>query len=297
MAGFHVYGGDGAAQAPLIVRKISLADVKTALMQGYDDFLAMPSHLLFIGILYPICGAVIAAFASQQNVLQLLFPLASGFALIGPFAAIGLYEMSRRRELGLPTSWRHAFDVLRSPSIPAIVTLGLILLAIFVAWLVTAQALYASLYGAWTPPSLTAFLGDVLTTSRGWSLMIYGVLIGGVFATLAFALSAVSFPLLLDRDVGVAAAVSASFRVVALNPLPTLVWGLIVAAGLAIGSLPAFLGLAIVMPVLGHASWRLYRLAVERDPANEHPSPVLTHSFGPTDKERVAPHSFLFPER
>lgn len=297
MASFHVYAGEDSGAAAPKIRRIGLSDIRTALAQGFDDFWAMPSHLAFIAIVYPLCGAILAGFASRQNVLQLLFPLASGFALVGPFAAIGLYEMSRRRELGLDTSWRHALNVVRSPSIPSIAALGLILLALFFCWLFAAQALYASLYGASPPASLQGFLADVVSTSRGWTLMFWGFAIGGCFAAVALAISAVSFPLLLDRDAGLTTAVATSVAVVLANPVTMALWGLLVAAALVLGSLPAFLGLILVMPVLGHATWRLYRLAVERDPAQEHPVAPLSESLGPTPKERVTPHSFLFPER
>ncbi len=297
MASFHVYAGEDLSASAPVVRHIALSDLKSAIARGFDDFWAMPSHLLFLAIVYPLCGALLAALASQQNVAQMLFPLASGFALIGPFAAIGLYEMSRRRELGLPTSWKYALDVIRSPSIPAIATLGLILFAIFFCWLIAAQALYVAFYGAAPPASLTEFLADVLSTSRGWSLIAAGFLVGGCFAGVALAISAVSFPLLLDRDAGLTSAVATSIEVVRTNPLTMAIWGLIVAAALVIASLPAFLGLVIAMPVLGHATWHLYRLAVQRDPTQEHPVAPLSGTLGPTTTERVKPHSFLFPER
>ena len=113
MANFHVIAGPDETPAHPAVRKIGPADLKDALTKGFDDFLAMPSHLVFIGLIYPVIGVCLAALTFSNNALPLLFPLASGFALIGPFAAIGLYEVSRRRELGLEATWQHAFDVLR----------------------------------------------------------------------------------------------------------------------------------------------------------------------------------------
>lgn len=295
MANFHVYvGQDAVADLPL-VRKIGPGDIGEALAKGASDFWAMPSHLAFLGLIYPFCGLVLAYVISQQNALQLVFPLASGFALLGPIAAVGLYEMSRRRELGLDTSWKYAFNVARSPSIPSIAALGLLLLAIFLAWIAVAQLLYMKLFGPLPPASYADFLKDVVSTQRGWTLIGAGCLIGLCFAVVSLSVSVVSFPLLLDRDVGAAAAVATSVKTVRENPVTMALWGLVVAAALAIGSLPLFIGLAVVMPILGHATWHLYRIAVVRDPAREHPTDWPKEPIGKSPQDRVSPHSFLFP--
>jgi uncharacterized membrane protein len=269
MTNFHVIAGHDATPDHFTIRRIGIADLKECLRRGIEDFAAMPSHLAFLGLLYPILGVIIAAFSFSNNALPLIFPLASGFALVGPFAAIGLYEISRRRELGLEAEWHHAFDVLRSPAIPSIIAMGLILMTIFVLWLGAAQALYESLFGTLPPESYTGFLTEVVTTGHGWALIILGNLIGLVFAIVALSVSVVSFPLLLDRDVGVAVAVATSIRAVVANPRPLAAWGIIVAASLVVGSIPLFVGLAIVMPILGHATWHLYRRLVEPDRPDE----------------------------
>jgi uncharacterized membrane protein len=265
MAQIHVIGGTGERLETPAIRKIGFSDLADALAKGWDDFSAMPSHAIFLCLIYPLVGIFLIGLAFGYSVLPLLFPLAAGFALIGPVAAVGLYELSRRREAGLDSHWTHAFDVLRSSSLPAIIALGLILMGIFLAWLGSAQALYQSLFGYLPPQSYAQFIQDIFTTRAGWSLIIWGNLIGFGFAVWALIISVVSFPLLVDRDVGAAAAITTSVRAVAANPVTMAAWGLIVAALLLLGSLPAFMGLAVVMPVLGHATWHLYRKVVEAD--------------------------------
>jgi uncharacterized membrane protein len=263
MAQMHVIAGAGNHLELPAIRKIGVSDLTDALAKGWDDFSAMPSHAIFLCLIYPLVGVFLIGLAFGYSVLPLLFPLAAGFALIGPVAAVGLYELSRRREAGLDSNWTHAFDVLRSSSLPAIGALGLLLMGIFLAWLGSAQALYQSLFGYLPPQSYTQFIHDVFTTSAGWKLIFWGNLIGFCFAVWTLVISVVSFPLLVDRDVGAAAAITTSVRAVAANPGPMAVWGLIVAALLLLGSLPAFMGLAVVMPVLGHATWHLYRKTVD----------------------------------
>jgi uncharacterized membrane protein len=263
MAQIHVIGGASESLELPAIRTITLSDLRDALAKGWDDFSAMPSHAIFLTLIYPLVGIFLIGLAFGYSVLPLLFPLAAGFALIGPVAAVGLYELSRRREAGLDSHWTHAFDVLRSSSLPAIVALGLILMGIFLAWLGSAQALYQSLFGYLPPQSYTTFIENVVTTPAGWKLIFWGNLIGFCFAVWVLVISVVSFPLLVDRDVGAAAAITTSVRAVAANPGTMAAWGFIVAALLLLGSLPAFMGLAVVVPVLGHATWHLYRKVIE----------------------------------
>jgi len=267
MAASHILVGASANPVRPVIRRITPSDLLQSLARGLDDFAAMPSHAIFLCVIYPLLGLLLIAVALGYTMLPLAFPIAAGFALIGPLAAIGLYELSRRREAGLDSSTGHALDVLHSPSLGAIVALGVLLMAIFLIWLAVADALYIAYFGYAAPASIPRFLHDVFTTAPGWHLIIVGTGVGFLFAVLVLAISVVSFPLLLDRDVGAAVAVLTSIRVVLANPVTMALWGLIVVALLVMGSIPFFLGLTVVMPVLGHATWHLYRKAVEPDPA------------------------------
>jgi uncharacterized membrane protein len=263
MAHFHVIAGGNRKAAYPNVRHIHVADVFTSLRQGLDDFWTKPSHYVFLCLIYPMAGVVLAYWTSGANALPLLFPLMSGFALLGPIAALGLYEISRRRELGLDTSWQHALEIRHSPAVPAILAIGLMLAVIFILWLLTAQSLYVSLFGPGRPESLMTFANEVFATSRGWQLMLYGIAIGFLFALAVLCTTVIAFPLLLDRDTGAATAVYTSMKAFAVNPMEFMLWGLIVAVLLVVGFAMFFAGLAIVIPVLGHATWHLYRKVVE----------------------------------
>jgi uncharacterized membrane protein len=270
MTATHILVGASASPAQPAIRRVTPSDLWQSLERGLDDFSAMPSHAIFLCIVYPLLGLLLVGMTLGYSLLPLAFPIAAGFALIGPLAAIGLYELSRRREVGLDSSSAHALDVLHSPSLAAIVALGLLLMAIFLLWLAAAEAIYIATFGYAVPASIGQFVREVFTTSAGWTVIVIGTGIGFLFAVAALTMGVVSFPLLLDRDVGAAVALLTSIRVVTANPLTMAVWGLIVAALLALGSLPFFLGLTVVVPVLGHATWHLYRRAVEPDP-NPHP--------------------------
>ena len=265
MTTFHVMTGAGESFARPVVNKISIADVFDALRLGFEDFREKPSHYVFLCLMYPIAGIFLTMLTSGANLAPMVFPLMSGFVLIGPIAAIGLYEISRRREAGLDTSWKHALDVRHSPALPSIIAVGLLLFGIFTVWLVTAQTIYTNFLGEVFPRSMSLFLQQVFATPEGMQLILWGNLTGLGFALVVLAITVVTFPMLLDRDCGAVAAMVASIRATFVNPIPVLLWGLIVAASLVIGTIPLFIGLALVIPILGHATWHLYRKLIARE--------------------------------
>jgi uncharacterized membrane protein len=284
----HILVGASVTPARPVIQRFTASDLFQALSRGFDDFSAMPSHAVFLCVIYPLLGFLLIAMTLGYS-MPLAFPLSAGFALIGPLAAIGLYELSRRREAGLDCFASHAIDVLHSPSLAAIMVLGFLLVAIFLIWLAVAEAIYVSNFGYAAPVSIRQFVDQVFNTPAGWHLIIVGSGVGFLFAVLTLTISAVSLPLLLDRDVGAAVALLTSIRVVTANPVTMALWGLIVAILLVIGTVPFFLGLTVVIPVLGHATWHLYRKAVERTPI---PTRTISREKRASGPRRISPPCF-----
>jgi uncharacterized membrane protein len=266
---------------PFVIRKIGLSDLHEALRLGWEDFKAVPSHAIILCVIYPVLGLVLFRMVLGYSVLPLLFPLAAGFTLIGPFAALGLYELSRRRERGEEAAAWDAMHVLRAPSFGAMLELGTLLLVLFIVWIAAADAIYIAAFGNAPAASIPDFASRVLTTPQGWLLIIVGCGVGLLFAVVALCVSVVSFPLMLDRHASAIDAIRTSLQAVRKNPVAMAAWGLIVAALLVIGSLPFFVGLAVVLPLLGHATWHLYRKVVEPDPnpPQEQPRPPKGHRY------------------
>ncbi len=249
-------------EVEIVIKKISIDDVWKSLELGWHDFMEKPSHYFFAAIICPFIGMILFLWASSNNMFQLLFPMAAGFALLGPFIALFLYEISRRVENNLDTSWKHILAVIHSPAIPEIALVGLMLMILFSAWLFTAHILYLSLFGPEYPASLLNFIIDVIKTPRGWMLILFGNGIGGIFALLVFSTTVVTFPLLLDNNVSALNAIRTSIQAVKVNPIPLLLWGVVISFGIALGTLVALIGLIIVLPVFGHATWHIYRQVV-----------------------------------
>jgi cytochrome c oxidase subunit 2 len=259
--------------ARLAINRITIGDLKDVLVKGFDDFGAYRTDILFLIVIYPIISIVIIAASFNYELIPLLFPLASGSVIMGPFVGVFLYEMSRRRELNFERhhednhSWANALSVIRSRNFGAIMLLGLILVALYLVWLGVAWWLYRAISGPQPLYSVGKFVQDLFLSEAGWWLIGLGCGLGFVFAAIVLVITNVAFPLLLDRDVGLATAIMTSIRAAALNPGAIAGWGFIVGAGLVIGAIPLFIGLVVVMPVLCHATWHLYRKLIPRQAA------------------------------
>jgi uncharacterized membrane protein len=247
----------------IAIRRIGLKDLRQSLREGYDDFNAKPSFGIFLVLIYPLFALLLTLFMTGENMLQLAFPMLAGFTLLGPVVSVGLFEMSRRRERGLDLEWRSAFDFVHSWSFAPIAALSVVMMLLYVAWLFMAQFIYLGLFGSEPPASLSQFMTELFTTRHGAALIVYGVGVGLLFAFAALAASAIAFPLMLDKPVTSVTAVSTSIKAVSANFVVMMVWGLIVVGLLAAGAVLFLVGLAAVLPILGHSTWHLYRKVIE----------------------------------
>ncbi|MGF1660461.1 MAG: DUF2189 domain-containing protein [Rubrimonas sp.] len=258
-----ITAGSDAASPPSTraARILTVDDLRGALRQGWDDFAAKPTHVLFLVAIYPLAGLLLATLAGRGDALALVFPLVAGFALLGPLTAVGLYELSRRREAGEPARLADAVSVATGPAAGPVARIALVLFAIFTAWLTAADLLWASVMGVGRPESVSALSAQVFGTTEGLRLIVLGHLVGGVFAAAALAVSMFSLPMVVAGERSAFAAMRASIQTVAANPRVCAIWGLVVGAIMAVASAPFLIGLAVALPVLGHATWRLYRRA------------------------------------
>ncbi len=246
------------------IRVIGINDLFQALNSGFKDFNSNPHIILFLCIFYPLAALLITLYFIDLNLRYLAFPVVSGFALLGPVVLVGLYEMSRQREQGVDNiTWRSAFHFIHTPSFPSIVALSVLMMFLYAAWLFMAQFIYFGSFSTTPPDSITEFYSEVLSTRQGSGLIFYGTIIGFIFAVVAFSISVVSYPLLLDKNVSARTAIATSINAVVTNRFVMAVWGLIVAALLVTGAAILLVGLVVVVPVLGHATWHLYRKLIK----------------------------------
>ena len=248
------------------VREITIGDVNEAWARGLRDFQARPIFGLVFGAFYAAAGMVIISGATTLGMSYLAYPLAAGFALIGPFAAVGLYEVSRCLEADLAPSWYHVLRVVVEQRNRQLAWLAFVVLFIFIVWMYQVQLLFALFVGLHSFATLKDLL-SLVTTPEGIAFLLLGNAIGALLSLILFALTVVSIPLVLDHEIDFVTAMITSVRAVVANPGPMLGWGVTVGALLMLASLPFFLGLVVVLPILGHATWHLYRKVVDPIPA------------------------------
>ncbi len=250
----------GQRQDP-VIRHISISDLVDALSEGLRDFKAYPAFGLLFGSIYAVGGLILLACALWWDLLYLVYPLAAGFTLIGPFVAVGLYEVSRLREREQIPSWRAVFGAIFSQGGKEISWMAFVTVFLFIVWMYQVRLLIAVFFGLHGLPA-GSFPGILFSTPEGLAFLAVGHVVGGVLATVVFSITVISFPLLLDREVDFVTAMITSVRSVVGNPLPMLGWAICVSLLLLTAALPMFLGLVVVLPVLGHTTWHLYRRIV-----------------------------------
>jgi uncharacterized membrane protein len=244
------------------VRAIGLADINEAWTQGLRDFRAAPAYGIVFGGFYAVGGIIIVVGLIALGLGHLAYPLAAAFAMIGPFAAVGLYEVSRRREAGLPLSWDAVLGAVFRHGNGQLAWMGLVTVLFFVVWMYLVQILVALFLGTHSFATFDDFLVALTMTPRGILFLLLGNAIGALLSIVLFSLTFVSFPLLLDRDVDVVTAMITSVRAVMASPLPAIGWAIVIVLLLIVACLPFFLGLFVVLPILGHTTWHLYRKIV-----------------------------------
>jgi Predicted integral membrane protein len=244
------------------VQRVGWGDIRIALGRGVEDFKANRTDVVMLAIIYPIAVLLGVAAMARHAVIPMVFPVVSGFTLIGPLATIWLAELSRRREAVGSASLADAAGVFRSPQIGAILALGACEILLYFAWIATAAAIFRATIGPAMPATIGGFVSAVFETPAGWTLIVAGVGTGFVFALIGLVVGCVSMPLLLDRHVSVGTAVAISVRAFRTNPGTILAWGFVVVTSVVLGAIPLLFGLVVVVPILGHATWHLYRRIV-----------------------------------
>ncbi len=253
---------DRGSLPKLQINPLSMQDVRAAFADGWRDFRAYPAFGLFFGAIYALGGIFIAVMLTHYHLPWMIIPVAIGFPLIGPFIAVGLYEISRRNQRGEAVGWKAILAEVFRQRERQLSWMAFVVLFIFWIWIYQIRLLMALFLGFRIPATLDAFANVVLTTPQGLLFLAIGTVVGAVLAMILFTATVISMPLLLDHDVDFVTAMLTSMRTVIENPAPMLAFGLVVAALAFAALLPLFLGLLVVLPVAGHATWHLYRRAI-----------------------------------
>lgn len=249
-----------AQVAPVTVASnLTLADLRAALAAGWRDFRALPAYGLFFGAFYTLAGYALYHALFTRGEPGWLVLAAGGFPLVAPFTAVGLYEVSRRREAGLSLTWGAVLGAIRGRGDDQVAMMGFILFMAFGIWLGIAHGIFAVfLYSSTTGPATL----ELFLHGKGLAMLIFGGFVGAMLALAFFAITVVSLPMLVDRRIDFITAIIVSLGAVRSNGRVMLIWAALIATLLFLAMLPAFLGLLVVLPLLGHATWHLYRRAV-----------------------------------
>lgn len=249
-----------AADRPEVLH-VEFSDLRAALRGALRDFARAPHYGLFFACFYVVGGWLIWWAVTAKGQIWWTLPASAGFPILGPFIACGLYEVSRRLEAGEALDRRQIFGVIFRQKDRQIPSMAAVIVVFFLFWNFLAHMIFALFLGNATMTNVSSSLA-VFATVEGMTMLAVGTAVGAVFATLLFALTVVSLPMLLEREVDFVTAMLTSFAVVTESPLVMLTWGAVIGALLFVGMLPGFLGLFAVLPVLGHATWHLYRHAI-----------------------------------
>ncbi|WP_416384370.1 DUF2189 domain-containing protein [Roseibium aggregatum] len=245
------------------VNKITVNDVIDAFAAGLADFRRAPVYGLAIGAFFALGGLFVVLSAAALNMSYLSYPAAAGFVLIGPFAAVGLYEVSRRLQNGEELSWSRIFGTMWAQKGRELSWMAFVVLFIQIMWMYQVRLLLALFLGFRSFASFDEFLAQVISTPEGLMFLAVGHVVGAILSLILFSLTVVSFPLLMEEDRDFITAMITSVRAVFTSPVPMIGWAFVVTAVLIVSMAPAFLGLVVSLPILGHTTWHLYKKCVE----------------------------------
>lgn len=244
------------------VKKVTGQVIATALYNGLSDFRSAPAFGLFFGAVYALGGLFILFALTVLGQRWMIFPVAIGFPLIGPFIAAGLYEVSRQLENGNKPSWKEVMTVIFRQQRREMGWMAFITLFIFWMWMYQIRLLLAIFLGKTTFSTVPAFVTTVTTTPEGMAFLMVGTVVGLILSLILYSVTVIAMPMLLDRDVDFITAMITSVKTVVENPVPMLIWGVVITALAVVGMMSMFIGLIVILPVLGHTAWHLYRHAV-----------------------------------